>query len=529
MIGYLTSNHPLIQAFSPQVFGRTRKETAARNRVIKMAPKLSDFFGEGEIVASKGPLDRPISGIVMDSRRVVPGTLFFALPGLRADGISFIDEAINRGAVAIVTAKLPMAMPARATFIQVADPRATLARVAQRYYKFPDRDLSVIGVTGTNGKTTVTHLIKHFLNGDQKVGLIGTINYDLGARTVPSFRTTPESLDIYGMLAQMRDAGCRQAVMEVSSHGIDQQRVLGLQFGAAVFTNLTRDHLDYHKTIEAYFEVKTRLFTGDTGAVPKVAVVNLDDQYGRQLASSVPTTVRTVTFGEAADAQVRAEQVVLGFKSTSFKLVWPQGEMTIDSPLVGRYNLSNLLAAIATAWGLGRDPVVFLAKLRAFKGVPGRMERVDEGQPFNVFVDYAHTDDALRNALGMLRAVTPGRVLVVYGCGGNRDRTKRPLMTRAVQELADFAFATADNPRREALEQIFADMREGVISPDRIAWIDDRRRAISLALDMAQPGDCLLVAGKGHESYQEFADTVIPFDDRQVVRELIGIKQIKNG
>ncbi|HEY0967283.1 MAG TPA: UDP-N-acetylmuramoyl-L-alanyl-D-glutamate--2,6-diaminopimelate ligase [Opitutaceae bacterium] len=494
-----------------------------------MAPKLSDFFGEGEIVASKGALDRPISGIVMDSRRVVPGTLFFALPGLRADGISFIDEAINRGAVAIVTAKLPMAMPARATFIQVADPRATLARVAQRYYKFPDRDLSVIGVTGTNGKTTVTHLIKHFLNGDQKVGLIGTINYDLGARTVPSFRTTPESLDIYGMLAQMRDAGCRQAVMEVSSHGIDQQRVLGLQFGAAVFTNLTRDHLDYHKTLEAYFEVKTRLFTGATGATPKVAVVNLDDEHGRQLASTVPSTVRTVTFGEAADAQVRAEQVVLGFKSTSFKLVWPQGEMAIESPLVGRYNLSNLLAAIATAWGLGRDPVVFLAKLRAFKGVPGRMERVDEGQPFNVFVDYAHTDDALRNALGMLRAVTPGRVLVVYGCGGNRDRTKRPLMTRAVQDLADFAFATADNPRREELEQIFADMREGVISADRIAWIDDRRRAISLALDMAQPGDCLLIAGKGHESYQEFADTVIPFDDRQVVRELIGIKQIKNG
>lgn len=529
MIGYLTSNHPLIQAFSPQVFGRTRKETAARKRVINMAPKLSDFFAEGEIVAAKGPLDRPISGLMMDSRRVVPGTLFFALPGRRADGVSFIDEAIQRGAVAIVTAKLPRAMSAKVTFIEVADPRASLARVAQRYYAFPDRDLSVIGVTGTNGKTTVTHLIKHLLNGDQKVGMIGTISYDLGARTVPSFRTTPESLDLFGLLAQMRDAGCRQAVMEVSSHGIDQQRVLGLQFGAAVFTNLTRDHLDYHPTMAAYFEVKTRLFTGATGATPKVAVVNLDDDHGRKLTESIPASIRVVTFGEAAGAQVRAEQIVLGFKSTAFSLVWPQGEMQVESPLVGRYNLSNLLAAIATAWGLGRDPRVFLAKLRAFKGVPGRMERVDEGQPFNVFVDYAHTDDALRNALGMLRAVTPGRVLVVYGCGGNRDRTKRPLMTTAVQELADFAFATADNPRREALDSIFADMRAGVSSPDRIAWIEDRRRAISLALDMAQPGDCLLIAGKGHESYQEFADTVVPFDDRQVVRELIGIKQINQG
>ena len=201
--------------------------------------------------------------------------------------------------------------------------------------------------------------------------------------------------------------------------------------------------------------------------------------------------------------------------------------MEIDSPLIGRYNVSNLLAAVATAWGLGRDPRVFLAKLRSFKGVPGRMERIEEGQPFNVLVDYAHTDDALRNALGMLRVITPGRLLVVFGCGGNRDRTKRPLMTRAVQEFADFAFATADTPRTEAIAKIFDDMREGVSAPEKITWIEDRRRAISLALDMAKPGDCLLIAGKGHESYQEFADTVFPFDDRQVVRELIGIKMLK--
>ncbi len=527
MIGYLTQDYPLIRAFGTPSVGRARKRVNVEQRILKMAPKLSDYFGDGEILASKGALDRPISGLVMDSRRVVPGTLFFALPGLRTDGSGYIDEAIARGAVAVVTARMPSAVPSKVTFIQVADPRASLARVSQRYYRFPDRDMAVVGVTGTNGKTTVSHLIKHLLNGDQRVGLIGTINYDLGARTVPSFKTTPESVDIFGMLAQMRDAGCRQAVMEVSSHGIDQQRVLGLQFSAAVFTNLTRDHLDYHKTLEAYFDVKTRLFTGGTGSEPKLAVINLDDAHGEQLVTRVPATVRTVTYGENPRAQVRAENVSLNFKNTTFTLVWPGGSIAVDSPLIGRYNVSNLLAALATAWALGRDPLVMLARLKSFGGVAGRMERIEEGQAFNVLVDYAHTDDALRNALGMLRAITPGRLLVVFGCGGNRDRTKRPLMTRAVQEVADFSFATADNPRGEALAQIFADMKEGVTAPEKIAWIDDRRRAISLALDIAKPGDCLLIAGKGHESYQEFADTVIPFDDRQIVRELIGIKTLK--
>jgi len=275
--------------------------------------------------------------------------------------------------------------------------------------------------------------------------------------------------------------------------------------------------------------VKTRLFTGAVGTQPKVAVVNLDDPYGEKLSTIVPASLKKVTYGENPQAMVRAENVVLGFKNTTFKLVWPQGELAVDSPLIGRYNVSNLLGAVATAWGLGRDPLVFLARLNAFKGVPGRMERIEEGQPFNVLVDYAHTDDALRNALGMLRPITPGRLFVVFGCGGNRDRTKRPLMVKAVQEFADFAFATADNPRNEPLAQIFSDMQAGVTAPEKITWVEDRRRAISVALDGAKPGDCLLIAGKGHESYQEFADTVIPFDDRQVVRELVGIKALKQG
>jgi UDP-N-acetylmuramoyl-L-alanyl-D-glutamate--2,6-diaminopimelate ligase len=497
-----------------------------------MALNLSQYFADGEIIAAKGSLDRPITGIALDSRRVVPGNLFFALPGRRSDGASFIDEAVSRGAAAVVALRLPAFSQAKVTFIQVADARVALARVAQRYYRHPDRDLEVVGVTGTNGKTTVTHLLKHLLDADRRVGLIGTINYDLGARTVPSFRTTPESLDLFGMMAQMRDAGCRRAVMEVSSHGIDQQRVLGLQFAAAVFTNLTRDHLDYHQTLDAYFEVKTRLFTGETGPPPPLAVVNIDDPYGQRLAALVAARggqVRLITFGEDAQAMVRAEDIALNFKNSVFRLVWPGGSVAIDSPLIGRYNVSNLLAAAATAWGLGRDPAAFPERLAGFPGVPGRMERIEEGQPFNVLVDYAHTDDALRNALGMLRAITPGRLLVVFGCGGARDRSKRPLMVRAVQASADFAFATADNPRGEPLAQIFADMRAGVAAPERIAWVEDRRRAISLALDAARPGDCLLIAGKGHESYQEFADTVIPFDDRQTVRELIGVKALRDG
>ncbi|MEY4489813.1 MAG: hypothetical protein RIQ79_2321 [Verrucomicrobiota bacterium] len=537
MIGYLKQNYPLIHAFAatapsacPEPEARPRRASADPfSRALKMAPQLSDLFSDDEIVSLRGTLERPISGLVMDSRRVVPGNVFFALPGLRTDGAVFVAEALSRGAVAIVSAAAPAAAPVKVTYVQVADPRGALARAARRIYREPDRSLGVVGVTGTNGKTTVGRLIKHFLEDGPRVGLLGTISYDLGARIVPSFKTTPEAPDIFGMLAQMRDAGCREAVMEVSSHGIDQQRVDGLEFAAAVFTNLTQDHLDYHQTLESYFAVKTRLFIGGIGRPPPVAVINIDDAYGRRLLAMLPSSVRPVSFGESGDAAVRAEDVELGFKETVFTLVWPEGRARVRCPLLGRYNVSNVLAAAATAWGLGRNPQLFLPRLAAFPGVPGRMERIEEGQPYNVLVDYAHTDDALRNALGMLRAITPGRVLCVFGCGGNRDRAKRPLMTRAVEDYADIALPTADNPRNESVVRIFEDMRAGVTQPSKFTWIEDRRRAISLALDMCRPGDCLLVAGKGHETYQEFSDTITPFDDRQIVRELIALKRLRPG
>lgn len=526
MINYLPADYSLVRAFQrPQ--RRTRSETIDIARIFKTAPKLSAFFREEEIVAVKGDLERPISGFAIDSRRVMPGNVFFAIPGLRADGNMFIDEAVSRGAVAVVVQKMPIMPPTKVTYIRVVDVRRALAGAAKRYYKSPDVDMTVIGVTGTHGKTSVSHLIKHLLSGEEKVGMLGTVCYDLGARVVPSYQTTPESLDIYGMLAQMRTAGCKHAVLEVSSHGLDQQRVRGVNFGVAVFTNLSSDHLDYHKTVEAYFDVKSRLFTGVNGQVPKVAVVNLDDPHGQALANRIASDVsgaRLVTFGENPRAQVRAEQITLRAHRARFKLVWPKGEMVVESPLVGRYHVSNVLAATATAWALGRDPAVFLAKLRLFKGVPGRMERVEMGQPFNVLVDYAHTADAFHNALGMLRAITPGKVRIVFGCGGNRDRTLRASMLRVAQDCADQVFVTADNPRTEALTQIFSDMKAGETTPEKVTWINDRRGAIAAAIAACQPGDCLLIAGKGHEIVQECGTMVFPFDDRQVARELLGVK-----
>lgn len=522
MIGYLLPNYPLVAAFRAPPVRRAR--TAPRG-LLASAPKISSYFHDADILASRGDLDRPISGLVMDSRRVLPGSLFFALPGRRTDGATFIDEAINRGAVAIVAERLPAATAARVTYLQVADARRTLARVAQRFFDFPDRSLDLVGITGTNGKTEVACLTQHLLTDPaQRVGLLGAVRYDLGSRRVPSYRATPESLELHGMLAQMRDAGCRQAVLELSSHGLHQQRTLGLHLGVAVFTNLTRDHLDYHGTMEEYFAVKARLFRGESAPAPRAAAINLDDAHGRRLAAELPAGLRVVTFGEAADALVRAEDVRLGPERTACRLVWPGGAVAVEMPLPGRSNLRNLLAAFAACVALGRDPAVIAPRLRTFPGVPGHMERLDVGQPARVVVDDAHTEDALRAALGHWRTHTPGRLFVVFGCGGHRDRAKRPRMTAVARELADFAWATADNPRGEPLARIFADMRAGVADETRLAFVEDRRRAIGLALAAARAGDTVLLAGKGHETRQEFADTIVPFDDRQVAREWLALR-----
>lgn len=488
-----------------------------------MRPHVEYLFEGVDCAAKRLNNEKVVTCLITDSRRVVPGALFFAIGGLRTNGNYFVEEAADRGAVAIVTeedlgARFPI------DTIRVKDVRKALALVSRRFYDSPDESLRLAGVTGTNGKTTVSMLTQHLIGGSEQVGLIGTVRYDLGKRTLPSFRTTPESVDIYSLLSQMVLNGCRETVMEVSSHGISQQRTYGLGVDVAAFLNLTQDHIDYHKSMEAYFEVKKRLFTGAMGRKPKTAVINADCPYGRKLIAELEGELPVKTFGLATQADVSASEIELFHDRTEFKLVWPEGAARVSSPLLGRFNVSNLLAAITIAYVQGREPEKILDRLATFPGVPGRMERIDEGQNYNLLVDYAHTDDALSHACGMLREITDGKLIVVFGCGGDRDRTKRAPMLKAVLAGADVVYATADNPRSEPLEQIFADMAaaEGA---ENVHFIDDRKDAISRALDAANPGDCVLIAGKGHETYQEFDGTVTPFDDRSVARELIRLKQ----
>ena len=471
---------------------------------------------------------RRVVGLCTDSRRASPGVVFFALNGLRTDGNSYLEEAVNRGAVAIVSERPPEANQngwARyrsITYLQVKDSRAVLAEVARRFYGQPQEALDITAVTGTNGKTTVAYLVKHLLSSaEERVGMLGTIQYDLGRRTLPAYRTTPDAVDLYGMLAQMRDTGCHRTVMEVSSHAIAQQRVEGLGFKVAAFLNLTRDHLDYHDTLENYFATKSRIFTGIVGPLPEIAVIHGDDTYGQRLATMLPGDVKVICFGEGSGCAMRATDLRLDANGVRFTLGSPEGVFSVHSHLPGRYNISNIMAALTIAYAQGGNLGECIERLASFPGVPGRMERVDAGQAFSVFVDYAHTDDALTNALTMLRAITPGRLLVVFGCGGNRDREKRPLMTQAALNGADYCWATADNPRSEAVSAIFDDMRQGMLDLDRICFVEDRRRAIFLALEAAQEGDCVLIAGKGHETFQEFNGSVIPFDDRLTARQML--------
>jgi len=488
-------------------------------------PSFQSLLQGLPVLGRSGDWTAKITGLVTDSRRVLPGSLFFALPGLRADGHEYLDDVIARGAAAVISARPVTGLPAVAA-AQVADPRKVLAELARRFHGHPEAALQLVGVTGTNGKTTVTTLLRHLLQADgSNWGLVGTVRYHLGRRSIPSYKTTPESADLAAFFRQMADAGCQGACLEVSSHALHQDRVHGFAFAAAAFTNLTRDHVDYHGDLATYLDAKTALFDGRNGSVPGVSVLNADDPAGLVLAEACRRRGPTFTFGLAASADLRATDVRSTLAGTAFTVQWQGRAQAFVSPLPGDYNVSNVLCALALAAALGRDPLALAPAVASFPGVAGRMERVEAGQGFPVFVDYAHTDDALRNALRMLRAITPGRVLCVFGCGGNRDRGKRPAMTRAVADLAHLAWATSDNPRKESVEAIFADMREGLGVLPTVEFVADRREAIGRALAAARPGDCVVVTGKGHETTQEFADTVVPFDDRQVVRELLELRR----
>ena len=464
-----------------------------------------------------------IQNLAYDSRKVTPNTLFFAIEGLKDNGNKYINEAIKRGAVAVVSAG-PLKIKGVPTY-QVENIRIVMAQVAKRFYSAPDEALKLCGITGTNGKTTVSTLTHYLFNEcDVRSGLIGTITYDICGRTLPSNKTTPEAIDTFAFFDQMTLAKATHAFMEVSSHGLKFERVYGVKYDVAVFLNLTQEHLDFHENMENYYQAKKGLFTGKTTHIPRYSLINIDDPYGQRLLKELPNETEAITFGIRSKAMIRAEDVVLNEKGISFKLKTPKGSYRVKSKLLGHFNVSNILATMAIAYVYDVDMNKMLSKLEGFSGVRGRMEKVPSKYDFSVIIDYAHTDDALDNSLRMLKPITKNRLLVIFGCGGNRDKKKRPLMTSVVQKYANYACATSDNPRKEPVESIFRDMFDGVTNPDAIEFVMDRRRAIYKAIASAQPGDTILIAGKGHETYQEFPDTVVPFDDFKIAQELLTYK-----
>lgn len=467
-----------------------------------------------------GSLTLAVSDIAYDSRRVSPGSVFVAIRGMKQDGNRFVGDAISRGAVGIIS-EAPRPSDCSVAWLRVPDARLALAQAAAAFYHHPSRDMKLIGVTGTNGKTTTTYLLTAmFRSAGERVARMGTTSYQIGDDEIPAERTTPEAPDIQRFLRDAVTAGCRYGIMEVSSHALELKRVNECEFAAAVFTNLTPDHLDFHGTMDAYFTAKRKLFDGTTGKPPELAVINVDDPWGRKLREAFQGPV--VTYGVTPLADVWARQWEMSFSETTVMLQTPIGQAMVRSPLLGRPNVYNLLAAAATALGLGLPLDDIVRGIEACESVPGRFELVrlsDRRVPFLVVVDYAHTEDALRNLLETARGLSPRRVLTVFGCGGDRDRTKRAPMGAVAGRLSDLVIVTSDNPRSEDPEEIMAQIEVG-LKPTATPYlmIVDRRAAIERAIAEARPGDIVIVAGKGHETEQIFADRAIPFDDRDVAR-----------
>lgn len=466
--------------------------------------------------------DVDIKGLAYDSRQVKPGFLFVAVPGRHHDGAAFIDDALKRGAVAVI-GEQPLALR-HVPYVQVPDARIVLADIACAYFENPSASLDVYGVTGTNGKTTVAYMLRALLTASgRRAGLISSVCYEIGSRVIPANRTTPEAPDLQAMLRKIEEAGCDSVIMEVSSHALDQHRVRGMDYDVAIYTNLSRDHLDYHGNMESYFDVKRRLFTSlGRGGKEAIAVINRDDAWGRTLAADVAAgTVSVVTYGASAEADVRAENIRLQSDGSRFTVQTPWGTTPICLRQLGRFNVSNALAAIAACGARGMELERMVDALETMEGVPGRLQSVAGGQPFNVFVDYAHTDDALNNVLSILREITAGRMVLVFGCGGDRDRGKRAPMGAAAERHADHTYITSDNPRTENPECIAQEIAAGFTDASRYTLCLDRGEAIRAALTEARAGDTVLIAGKGHEHYQEFGQTIIPFDDAEVARKIL--------
>lgn len=485
--------------------------------------KLRDLLEGVDTRRTTGAAEAEVSSIACDSRKTAPGALFVALRGAAADGNQFVAQAIERGAVVIASEQpRPEAIAESLTWVEVEHPRRALATISANFHGRPAESLQLVGITGTNGKTTTSYLVDSLLcAAGHRTGLFGTIAYRTPRGEQTAKNTTPESLDLEMFLAEVRDAGGTHATLEVSSHALMMDRVWGLQFAAAVFTNLTRDHLDYHKTMEEYFAAKRRLFEGLGAPPPLCGVVNADDPRAADLAGLAQ---RTLTYGIESSADITAKKFSLAFSGLEFTAQTPAGRVEIASPLVGRINVYNILAAVGAGLALGLDREAIEVGIRNCRAVPGRFERVEEGQPFLVVVDYAHTDDALRNLIQTARELLgkSGRIITLFGCGGERDRTKRPLMGEAAGSLSDFVVLTSDNPRSEDPLKIINDAVVGLQRVQANYVIEpDRSRAVEIALEKAQPGDIVLLAGKGHETYQVLRERTIDFDDREEARRVL--------
>ncbi len=478
----------------------------------------------------------PVTGLAYHSGEVVPGGVFVALKGLKTDGHLYVEAALKRGARVVVSDR-ELPLPPDVTMVQVKDARLALAHLSAAYFGHPSRELTLVGITGTNGKTTTAYLLEAILSAaGHRVGVLGTVNYRVGRRQWPAPVTTPESLDLNRLLREMVNEGATHAIMEVSSHALDLRRVDRVAFDIGIFTNLTQDHLDYHRDLDSYFAAKSRLFLeilGNGGGPRGLAVLNLDDPRGRQLWSRVSGPV--LTFGHYFQSQVRVLKAQFHREGLTARVATPQGEFTLESRLVGPFNLSNLLAATAAALGLGFSLPQVAEGIAALEGVPGRLERFGPPGGPHVFVDYAHTPDALASVLAALKTLNFRRLITVFGCGGDRDRSKRPLMGMAAAEGSELVIVTSDNPRTEDPRRIIAEIEAGLadagLPPLSLAAarrgargylvVPDRREAIHSAVRLAEPGDCVLVAGKGHENYQIWGTEKIHFDDREEVREAL--------
>jgi UDP-N-acetylmuramoyl-L-alanyl-D-glutamate--2,6-diaminopimelate ligase len=469
------------------------------------------------------PADPPIAGVSLDSRRVVPGHVFFALRGLKIDGTVFVPDAVGRGASAVVSSSpRPSPLDEGIAWVRVEDARRAAGLLAREWFGRPDETLALVGITGTNGKTTVSYLVESIAGAaGVRPGRIGTVGFAYGGTERPAPHTTPEAPDLFALLAEMRDAGVALVALEVSSHALALGRVEGARYAVAAFLNLGQDHLDFHGDSEAYFEAKARMF--DVLGPDQAAVLPADDPRGLTLAARTRATVST--FGRSEGATVRLRDEECDLTGSAAVLEIGGSRLAIRTRLLGRFNLDNVAAAAACALAAGLPSSAIAEGTRALEFIPGRMERVDAGQPFTVIVDFAHTEQALGRLLDGVRDVIGGRTLLVFGCGGERDRGKRPAMGRVAAERADLVFLTSDNPRSEDPAAILREVEAGVASvprgPERCRTIPSRPEAVAVAVSSARPGDAVVIAGKGHESTQTFWDHVVHMDDREVAQKAL--------